>query len=175
MKISSRLNDNIRIAAPFLLAILLAIALTGTALATPEGDALDPGNPQLNQGNQQTGNQQTGIIDTGDPVVEEGGRPAERRPARRRPGGDGVQEGGGQQGGTTITPHVDAPFTPPADCIVAHAATPAQICPVGGGLQYYFIGSGGSQTGPWIQSLQRPGHAPFWCRIHLQWHQSLQR
>ena len=36
---------------------------------------------------------------------------------------------------------------------MAHAATPAQLCPVGGGLQYYFIGSGGSQTGPWIQSL----------------------
>ena len=36
---------------------------------------------------------------------------------------------------------------------MAHAATPAQLCPIGGGLQYYFIGSGGSQTGPWIQSL----------------------
>ena len=143
MKISSRLNDNVRVAAPFLLAILLAIALTGTALATPEGDALDPGNPQLNQGNQQTGNQQTGIIDTGDPVVAE--EVVEEEVVE--------EETGEEETGTTITPHVDAPFTPPADCIVAHAATPAQICPVGGGLQYYFIGSGGSQTGPWIQSL----------------------
>ena len=36
---------------------------------------------------------------------------------------------------------------------MAHAATPAQLCPIGGGLQYYFIGSGSSQPGPWIQSL----------------------
>ena len=34
---------------------------------------------------------------------------------------------------------------------MAHAATPAQLCPVGGGLQYYFIGSGSTQPGPWIQ------------------------
>ena len=36
---------------------------------------------------------------------------------------------------------------------MAHAATPAQLCPIGGGLQYYFIGSGSSQAGPWIQPL----------------------
>ena len=54
---------------------------------------------------------------------------------------------------TNPQPHASAPFTPPADCIVAHAATPAQLCPIGGGLQYYFIGSGSSQPGPWIQSL----------------------
>ena len=54
-------------------------------------------------------------------------------------------------GNTPAQPHASAPFTPPADCIVAHAATPAQICPIGGGLQYYFIGPGSSQPGPWIQ------------------------
>ena len=48
-------------------------------------------------------------------------------------------------------PHASAPFTPPANCIVAHAATPAQLCPIGGGIQYYFIGPGSSQPGPWIQ------------------------
>ena len=36
---------------------------------------------------------------------------------------------------------------------MAHAATPAQLCPIGGGIQYYFIGPGSSQPGPWIQSL----------------------
>ncbi len=51
-------------------------------------------------------------------------------------------------------PHPSAPFTPPANCIVAHAATPAQLCPIGGGLQYYYIGADGSaQQGPWIQSF----------------------
>ena len=31
---------------------------------------------------------------------------------------------------------------------------PAQLCPVSGGLQYYFIGAdGSSQPGPWIQPL----------------------
>ena len=40
---------------------------------------------------------------------------------------------------------------PPADCIVAHAATPAQVCPIAGGLQYYFIAADGTgQPGPWI-------------------------
>ena len=51
-----------------------------------------------------------------------------------------------------IVPHPSAPNTPPADCIVAHAATPVQLCPISGGLQYYFIGAdGSSQTGPFIQ------------------------
>ena len=32
---------------------------------------------------------------------------------------------------------------------MSHAATPAQLCPIGGGLQYYFIGAdGSSHTGP---------------------------
>ena len=51
-----------------------------------------------------------------------------------------------------MAPHPQAPFTPPGDCIVAHGATPAQICPMAGGLQYYFIGADGSaQPGPWIR------------------------
>jgi hypothetical protein len=38
-----------------------------------------------------------------------------------------------------------------ADCIVHHAATPAQLCPSGDGLQYYFIGADGTaETGPFV-------------------------
>ena len=62
--------------------------------------------------------------------------------------------------GTTETSHPSAPFTPPGNCIVAHAATPAQLCPVGGGFQYYFIGPGGTSSGgPWIGSFtELAGH-----------------
>ena len=38
-----------------------------------------------------------------------------------------------------------------ADCIVHHAATPAQLCPAGDGLQFYFIGADGTaETGPYV-------------------------
>ena len=51
----------------------------------------------------------------------------------------------------TAPAHPSAPSSPPADCIIAHAATPAQLCPIAGGLQYYFIGADGStRTGPYI-------------------------
>ena len=42
---------------------------------------------------------------------------------------------------------------PPADCIVKHAATPAQLCGSGDGIQYYFVGPGGVQTGPYLSSI----------------------
>ena len=43
---------------------------------------------------------------------------------------------------------------PPANGIVSHPATPAQICVVGEGLQYYFIGAdGASTTGPYLASF----------------------
>ena len=50
MKFSLRLKENVRIAAPLLLAIMLVIALTGTALANPPGGALDPNDDPNNQG-----------------------------------------------------------------------------------------------------------------------------
>jgi hypothetical protein len=154
MKISRRLKENVRVAAPLLLAILLTIALAGTALANPTGGALEPNDdPNIQQGNQQTGNQNSGIIDTGDPNINEGGNEQETAEEETAEEETAEEETVQEETGTTPTPHADAPFSPPADCIVAHAATPAQLCPVGGGLQYYFIGSGGSQTGPWIQSL----------------------
>ena len=42
---------------------------------------------------------------------------------------------------------------PPTDCIVKHAATPAQLCGSGDGIQYYFVGPGGVQTGPYLSSI----------------------
>ena len=33
-------------------------------------------------------------------------------------------------------------------CIVNHAATPAQLCVSGNRIQYYFVGPGGVQAGP---------------------------
>ena len=45
------------------------------------------------------------------------------------------------------------------NCVVHHAATPAQLCPSGDGLQYYFIGAdGSSETGPYLpnQSSDSP-------------------
>ena len=49
---------------------------------------------------------------------------------------------------------------PPADSapnrIVMHPATPAQLCKVGDGLQYYFVSAGGSTvTGPFVQSFSQ--------------------
>ena len=149
MKFSPLLKISARTAAPVLLALLLAIALMpAAAFATPTettptqpvnngggGDApqegVIPDEPEEDQNQNQDQNQDTGLNIPDLPKEEDDT-------------GTGV----------TPTPHPSAPFTPPADCIVAHAATPAQLCLVGGGLQYYFIGAdGSSQPGPWIQSL----------------------
>ncbi len=47
--------------------------------------------------------------------------------------------------------HPAAPEFSEADCVVHHAATPAQLCPSGDGLQYYFIGADGSaEAGPYL-------------------------
>ena len=42
---------------------------------------------------------------------------------------------------------------PPTDCIVKHAATPAQLCGSGDGIQYYFVGPGVVQIGPYLSSI----------------------
>ena len=47
---------------------------------------------------------------------------------------------------------------------MAHAATPAQLCTIAGGLQYYFIAADGStRTGPYIQPFSELAtlHASF--------------
>ena len=155
MKRSPRLHSTARIAAPLLLALLIAIAvLPAAALAQP------PGNPGPNQQGQGPG---------GNPGPNQQGQGPGSNPGpnTQGPGSNpGLNQGPGSNPGSnqpgpvsdpttnqpTTDPHPSAPFTPPANCIVAHAATPAQICPIDGGLQYYFIGAdGSSQSGPWIR------------------------
>jgi len=146
MKSTPRLKKNLRNATPFLLVILLAIAVPAAVIA--QGPPGTPGGPG------------------GGPI---GGPPSDPATATPVPtsSGPGPNPGGGPGSGppsATATPvptataapgnnqpHPGASFTPPANCIVAHAATPAQVCPIGGGLQYYYIGANGSsQQGPWI-------------------------
>lgn len=138
MKRPSPLKRTRRIVLPLVLALLLSLALTAVAFGQqgqgPQGPpnrgnqpALDPGNPP-------------GMPPPGNPPGGPQGSPAPG-PSANPPG-------------ATKEIHPGAPFTPPANCIVAHAATPAQLCPVAGGLQYYFIGPGGaSNGGPWIASF----------------------
>ncbi len=129
----SPLKRTRRIALPLALALLLTLALTAAAFAQPpSGDPL-LGPPPLND-------------------------PPGAPPSGNPPGGSAADPSAGPSedppGGATETSHPSAPFTPPGNCIVNHAATPAQLCPVGGGLQYYFIGPGGTSTGgPWLASF----------------------
>ena len=151
MKRTTRLMQNLRIAAPFLLVLMLAFALLpGTVLAQPPG----PGGPGAGPGGPGSG------PPTQNPVTPTP-TPVPTVPAGTPPGNGGPDGPGGGPPAATPTatptpaptnqPHPGAPFTPPANCIVAHAATPAQLCPIGGGLQYYFIGAdGASSQGPWI-------------------------
>ena len=136
----------------------------------PPGTPQGPG-PQSNPGsNSQGPNSNQGPNSQGpgsnpnpngnsQPNRQPGKQPAERQPgkqpAERQPGKQPARNGNPPANNQPTTdPHPSAPFTPPADCIVAHAATPAQLCPIDGGLQYYFIGAdGSSQTGPWIRSF----------------------
>ncbi|MCY4117697.1 MAG: hypothetical protein OXF55_12500 [Caldilineaceae bacterium] len=133
------------------LALLLAVALAGTALANPPGGHVGPGGN--GPGNQQPGNNgpQDGHVGPG------GSGPGNQQSVNNGPGtgsnGPGSGEPGNMAPAPTATPtpapsaaHPDAPSTPSGDCIVSHAATPAQLCPVAGGLQYYFIGSDGSSS-----------------------------
>ncbi len=145
MKHSPRHKKNLRTAVPFLLALLLALAILPAAVIA-QGP---PGTPDGDQG---------GGPGSGPPSTP---GPTATTPAGPPPNPDGGP-GNGPPGGSMPTPtatpatnnqpHPSAPFTPPANCIVAHAATPAQLCPIGGGLQYYFIGADGSSSqGPWIR------------------------
>ena len=137
MKRSTTLKRTRRIALPLALALLLSLALTAVAFAQPPDI---PGQPQ-----------------TGGPDNNPNQNPPGMPPPGNPPGGPANNPApgpGADPPGATKTIHPSAPFTPPANCIVAHAATPAQLCPVGGGLQYYFIGPGGvSSGGPWIDSF----------------------
>ena len=54
---------------------------------------------------------------------------------------------------STAMPRPTAAPRPGTPCIVTHAATPAQLCESSKGLQYYFIGPSGVQTGPYLSSF----------------------
>jgi hypothetical protein len=153
MKFSPLLKISARITAPVLLALLLAIALMpAAAFANHPGHI--PNQPVNNGGG---GNAPTETIPD-QPEEDQNENQNENQDQNQDPGLNipdlPVEEEEKAPTGVTPTPHPSAPFSPPADCIVAHAATPAQLCPVSGGLQYYFIGAdGSSQPGPWIQPL----------------------
>ena len=55
--------------------------------------------------------------------------------------------------GPTNTPKPVSAQHPPTPCVVTHAATPAQLCVSGNGFQYYFVGPGGVQEGPYLPSV----------------------
>ena len=142
MKSLPRRNRKTGIAGAILLALLLTAALLpAAALATGPPPAEDDG------GTSNT-NQQT-------PLPNGGGGSQQQTPLPNGGGGSQQQTplpngGGGSQQQTPVS-HPDAPSTPSSDCVVAHAATPAQLCPVADGLQYYFIGADGSTSiGPFI-------------------------
>ncbi|MDE0429858.1 MAG: hypothetical protein OXH98_08775 [Caldilineaceae bacterium] len=147
MKRQSRMKFHLLVAVT--LAILLAVALAGTALASP------PGNHQ--PGNQPGNNDPVGIPPGNDQGNNPGNNPGNNDPGNNPGNNDpGNNPGnndpvGSPPGGTTQSGHPDSPSSPSGNCIVAHAATPAQLCPVAGGLQYYFIGADGSSSiGPYL-------------------------
>ena len=159
MNSQPRPNRKIRTVGPILIALLLTIALLpGAALAAPppaEGDT--PPSTEQNQNTPLPGaNQGTPLpgANQGTPLpgVNQGPPLPGANQGTPLPGANqgSPLPGGGQQQPTT-DPHPDAPSTPSNGCIVSHAATPAQLCPVAGGLQYYFIGADGSTSiGPYI-------------------------
>ncbi len=68
------------------------------------------------------------------------------------PSGSGNPPGGSGSGGGSGT----TPVYTGMDCHITHAARPAQICSVEGGLQYWFIGADGSaQPGPFLPDSPR--------------------
>ena len=133
MNRQSRAKRICRITVPVVLALLLTVTLAAAALAQPpdEPGANQPGaNQPAGDPGAPTGNP------PGGPTGNPGASPSDDPP------------------GATETSHPGAPFTPPGNCIVNHAATQAQLCPVEGGLQYYFIGPGGTSSGgPWLASF----------------------
>lgn len=156
MKSSPRRNRKIRIAGTTLLVLLLTVTLLpAAALAGPPPAEGDGGggapNPNANQGAPLPGGNQGQPL----PGTNQGPPLPDTNQGSPLPGttqGSPLPDGSQQQ--STPDPHPDAPSAPSSDCIVAHAATPAQLCPVAGGLQYYFIGADGSTSiGPFISSF----------------------
>ena len=207
MNFPSLLAGRLRIAAPPLLAVLLTIALAGPALAqqpphSPGGPPSDPGtgqpsaNPPVNPPASPPVNPPGGPPTTDPPVTQPVTQPvtpptdpaptdpAPTDPAPTDPAPTDpapTDPAPTDMAPTDMAPHPSAPFTPPAGCVVAHAATPAQLCPMAGGLQYYFIGAVGSaQPGPWIQpfselaSLHTAGAASLYSGANSKSGKSIQ-
>ena len=164
MKAQPSRNRKIGAAGPILIALLLTIALLpAAAFAAPPpvgGDPPPTGDTQGPNGDLPPPNDD-GPPPTGKTPGPNGDLPPPQSGNRQDtppPQGGNRQDtpppsGGGQQQ-STPDPHPDAPDYPSANCIVAHAATPAQLCPVAGGLQYYFIGKDGSTSiGPFISAF----------------------
>ena len=157
MKPQPRTRKNITGA--ILIAILLAVAvLPGSALANPPPvDGGTPDTPSNNSNNSNTPPPTGGNNNTTSPPPTGGNNNTTSPPPvgggnnnTTSPPGGGSNDGGGSQQ-TSSPAHPDAPSTPSNGCIVAHAATPAQLCPIANGLQYYFIGADGSSSiGPFI-------------------------
>ncbi|MDE0143380.1 MAG: proline-rich domain-containing protein [Caldilineaceae bacterium] len=161
MNASPRRNRKMRITGTFLLALLLTITLLPAAALAGPPPADDDGSSNTGQNQQQTplpgGGQGTPLpganqgppvpgANTGTPLPDANQGPPVPGANTGTPLPDGNQQ--------TSDPHPDAPDYPSADCIVSHAATPAQLCPIAGGLQYYFIGADGSTSiGPFISSF----------------------
>ena len=155
MKSSPRPNRKIRIAGTTLLVLLLTVTLLPAAALAGPPPADDGGsgapNPNANQGAPLPGGNQGAPL----PGANQGPPVPDTNQGSPLPGtnqGSPLPDGSQQQ--STPDPHPDAPSTPSSDCVVAHAATPAQLCPVAGGLQYYFIGADGSTSiGPFISAF----------------------
>ena len=88
---------------------------------------------------------------------------AAQQPGQNQPLGPTAGRSQPTQPADHTRPHRPRPHSPSCSRIPAHpsrrpptassptAATPAQLCPIADGLQYYFIGAdGSSQQGPWI-------------------------
>ena len=160
MKLTPRQKRMARTAAPYVLALLLAVALLPVA-ALAQGP-LPP--PDDNNNNQNQNNPPPPANTPAPP-----GNNLQNSPAPPPGSGNNQNQNNppppssnppppastpppAPTAAPTSAAHPDAPDFPSADCIVTHAATPAQLCPVAGGLQYYFIGAdGSSQTGPYIK------------------------
>ena len=156
MKLAPPLKSYVLVATPIVLALLLTIALLPAAALATSHDEPPPA---------------PGVVEPPPPPPPLAGGsqpPPAPAPSTEVPPPPPTPSTGGPSptptpttGGpapTAPTPsptpsaHPSAPSTPPSDCVVAHAATPAQLCTIAGGLQYYFIAPDGStRTGPYIQ------------------------
>ena len=160
MKLAPRLKSYVHVATPIVLALLLTIALLPVVvLATSHdvpppapGSVEPPPPPPPLAGGSRPPPVPTQQPPPPAPTPNTGGpQPTPTSTTAGPPPTPTSTTGGLPPALPTPSAHPSAPRTPPADCVVAHAATPAQLCPIAGGLQYYFIApDGSSRTGPYI-------------------------